>query len=78
MLISCSRINRETITTATLGGGVEWALASNWSVKAEYIYDFYVCNPTELFIFATKDLGTVSLNREFRWLTRQRQPRTSD
>jgi outer membrane immunogenic protein len=35
-LISTS--DSKTITTATLGGGLEWAFASNWSVKAEYMF----------------------------------------
>jgi outer membrane immunogenic protein len=28
----------DTITAATVGGGVEWAFAPNWSVKAEYMF----------------------------------------
>jgi outer membrane immunogenic protein len=28
----------DTFTTGTLGGGVEWAFASNWSVKVEYMF----------------------------------------
>jgi outer membrane immunogenic protein len=35
-LISTS--NSSTITTGTLGGGIEWAFASNWSVKGEYMF----------------------------------------
>jgi len=35
-LISTS--DSKTITTATLGGGLEWAFARNWSVKAEYMF----------------------------------------
>ena len=35
-LISTS--DSKTITTATLGGGLEWAFAPNWSVKAEYMF----------------------------------------
>jgi outer membrane immunogenic protein len=27
-----------TVTTGALGGGIEWALAGNWSVKAEYMF----------------------------------------
>ncbi len=28
----------DTLTGWTVGGGLEWALANNWSVKAEYLY----------------------------------------
>jgi outer membrane immunogenic protein len=28
----------ETVTTWTIGGGLEWAFAQNWSVKAEYMF----------------------------------------
>jgi len=27
-----------TITTGTIGGGVEWAFSPNWSIKAEYMF----------------------------------------
>jgi outer membrane immunogenic protein len=35
-LISTS--DSHTITTGTLGGGIEWAFASHWSVKGEYMF----------------------------------------
>ena len=35
-LISTS--HSETVTTWTVGGGVEWAFAPNWSVKGEYMF----------------------------------------
>ncbi len=35
-LISTS--NSKTVTTGTLGGGIEWALGSNWSIKGEYMF----------------------------------------
>jgi outer membrane immunogenic protein len=35
-LISTS--DSSTITTGTLGGGIEWAVYGNWSVKAEYMF----------------------------------------
>jgi outer membrane immunogenic protein len=35
-LISTSGSN--TVTTWTAGGGIEWALAGNWSVKGEYMF----------------------------------------
>src|SRR5262245_30338711 len=28
----------DTFTTWTVGGGFEWAVTNNWSVKAEYMY----------------------------------------
>jgi outer membrane immunogenic protein len=28
----------KTVTTGTIGGGVEWAFAPNWSVKGEYMF----------------------------------------
>jgi len=30
--------NDDTATVGTVGGGVEWAFAPNWSVKAEYMF----------------------------------------
>ena len=30
--------DRSVVTTWTIGGGVEWAFATNWSVKAEYMF----------------------------------------
>jgi outer membrane immunogenic protein len=35
-LISTS--DSKTITYGTLGGGIEWALGSNWSIKGEYMF----------------------------------------
>jgi outer membrane immunogenic protein len=39
----------DTLTTATLGGGVEWAFANNWSIKGEYMFiglgDHHCCRP---------------------------------
>jgi outer membrane immunogenic protein len=35
-LISTSGSN--TVTTWTIGGGIEWAFAQNWSVKGEYMF----------------------------------------
>jgi len=35
-LISTS--DSKTIATGTLGGGIEWAFAGNWSVKTEYMF----------------------------------------
>jgi outer membrane immunogenic protein len=29
---------KDTVTTWTLGGGVEWAFADNWSLKGEYMF----------------------------------------
>jgi opacity protein-like surface antigen len=33
-----TRDTSDTITTWTLGGGVEWAVVNNWSIKAEYMF----------------------------------------
>jgi outer membrane immunogenic protein len=30
--------NDDTVTVGTVGGGVEWAFAPNWSLKAEYMW----------------------------------------
>ena len=39
----------KTLTGWTIGGGVEWALSSNWSAKAEYTYmDFRSVNTGNL------------------------------
>jgi outer membrane immunogenic protein len=28
----------DTVTTGTIGGGIEWAFAPNWSIKGEYMF----------------------------------------
>jgi outer membrane immunogenic protein len=33
-----TRDTSDTITTWTLGGGIEWAVVNNWSIKAEYMF----------------------------------------
>jgi len=33
-----STSGKETVTTWTIGGGVEWAVAGNWSIKGEYMF----------------------------------------
>ena len=33
-----TRDTSDTITTWTLGGGIEWAVFNNWSIKAEYMF----------------------------------------
>jgi outer membrane immunogenic protein len=43
----------DTLAGWTVGGGVEWMFAPQWSVKAEYLY---------------YDLGTVTLNQTDSWL----------
>jgi outer membrane immunogenic protein len=49
-LISTS--GKDTATTWTVGGGIEWAFAANWSVKGEYMFialndhdGFRTCGP---------------------------------
>jgi outer membrane immunogenic protein len=36
----------QTRTTATLGGGVEWAFLHNWSIKAEYMFIGFAVHDT--------------------------------
>jgi outer membrane immunogenic protein len=36
--IITTRDTTNTITTWTLGGGVEWAIYNNWSIKGEYMF----------------------------------------
>ncbi|HEY1242398.1 MAG TPA: outer membrane beta-barrel protein [Bryobacteraceae bacterium] len=36
--VTLSRETSDTITTWTAGGGIEWALSNNWSVKGEYMF----------------------------------------
>jgi outer membrane immunogenic protein len=43
---------KDTVTTWTIGGGIEWAFAANWSVKGEYMFialddqsGFQTCGP---------------------------------
>jgi outer membrane immunogenic protein len=69
-LISTS--DSKTITTAALGGGLEWALASNWSVKAEYMFiglgDRHVsttCGSANLGSGATVGGGQFCFDHEF-------------
>jgi outer membrane immunogenic protein len=33
-----STATSETLATGTIGGGLEWAFAPNWSIKAEYMF----------------------------------------
>jgi outer membrane immunogenic protein len=58
--------------TAALGGGLEWALASNWSVKAEYMFiglgDRHVsttCGSANLGSGATVGGGQFCFDHEF-------------
>jgi len=44
-LISTS--SSKTITYGTLGGGIEWALGSNWSIKGEYMFIGLLGDPHE-------------------------------
>ncbi|MDC7789557.1 porin family protein [Rhodoplanes sp. TEM] len=36
--VSYAGTTSDTIATWTVGGGVEWAMSPNWSIKAEYMY----------------------------------------
>jgi outer membrane immunogenic protein len=33
-----SSADKDTVTTWTVGGGIEWAFADNWSIKGEYMF----------------------------------------
>ena len=37
--LSSTRDTTDTITTWTVGGGIEWAIYNNWSIKGEYMWD---------------------------------------
>jgi outer membrane immunogenic protein len=37
--IITTRDTTDTITTWTVGGGIEWAIYNNWSIKGEYMWD---------------------------------------
>jgi len=55
-------LGRETITKTrtgwTVGGGLEYAVTNNWSIRAEYRYSDFGRSPD--FPFSSKTLGTVS------------------
>ena len=70
-LISTS--DSKTVTTGTLGGGIEWALGSNWSIKGEYMFiglgDRHVstsCGLATLASGATVSGGPFCFDHEFR------------
>ena len=56
-LISTS--HSETVTTWTVGGGVEWAFAPNWSVKGEYMFIGLNNHDFQTSGFATTSSGAV-------------------
>ena len=56
-LISTS--GSETVTTWTVGGGVEWAFAPNWSVKGEYMFIGLDNHEFQTSGFATTATGAV-------------------
>jgi outer membrane immunogenic protein len=56
-LISTS--GSETVTTWTVGGGVEWAFAPNWSVKGEYMFIGLDNHEFQTTGFATTSSGAV-------------------
>jgi hypothetical protein len=59
------------ITTWTVGGGVEWAFAANWSIKAEYMFvgldndDLRSCGSATLASGATVRGGPFCFNHSF-------------
>jgi len=69
-LISTS--GSSTVTTWTLGGGLEWAFAQNWSVKGEYMFialgsghGFQSCGPVTTPSGATLAGGPFCFNTGF-------------
>jgi len=54
-LISTS--DSKTITYGTLGGGIEWALGSNWSIKGEYMFIGLLGDPR---VSRTCDVATLA------------------
>lgn len=69
-LISTS--DSKTVTTGTLGGGIEWALGNNWSIKGEYMFiglgDLHTsttCGSATLASGATVGGGPFCFNHDF-------------
>jgi outer membrane immunogenic protein len=69
-LISIS--DSRTITSGTVGGGIEWAFSGNWSIKGEYMFigigDHHVsttCGFASLASGATVGGGQFCFNHEF-------------
>lgn len=72
----------ETRTGWTAGGGVEWAFARNWSVKAEYLYaDFGSVSFVSAFnvdpdfththtVHPTAQIVRAGVNYKFDWMGR--------
>jgi outer membrane immunogenic protein len=61
----------DTATVATFGGGVEWAFAPNWSIKAEYMFialgdaDMTTCGTATLASGAVVPGGAFCFNHSF-------------
>jgi outer membrane immunogenic protein len=62
----------KTVTTGTLGGGIEWAFADNWSIKGDYMFiglgDLHTetsCSSATLASGATVGGGQFCFNHEF-------------
>jgi outer membrane immunogenic protein len=63
---------KETITTWTIGGGIEWAFSGNWSVKGEYMFialgddsGFQTCGPVTSPAGTTVAGGPFCFNNSF-------------
>jgi outer membrane immunogenic protein len=69
-LISTS--GSDTVSTWTVGGGIEWAFAQNWSVKGEYMFiglgdnnGFQTCGPVTTPSHTTLAGGPFCFNNSF-------------
>ena len=61
---------RDTITTWTIGGGIEWAFYENWSLKGEYMFiglddNFTTCGTATLASGAVVPGGNFCFNHAF-------------
>jgi len=52
-LVGQAPSSSQTTVGWTVGGGLEWGFAPNWSAKAEYLYTEFNPSPTFTYVFAT-------------------------
>jgi len=60
----------DTVTTWTIGGGIEWAFTDNWSIKGEYMFiglddTFTTCAPATLASGAVVSGGPFCFGHDF-------------